>query len=45
MANKVPMRRLGQPDEVAALVTWLAREENTYISGQNLVIDGGFTRV
>jgi NAD(P)-dependent dehydrogenase (short-subunit alcohol dehydrogenase family) len=45
LVAKVPMRRLGQPDEVAALVAWLAGPENTFISGQNIVIDGGFTRV
>lgn len=41
----VPMRRLGRPEEVAALVAWLAGPENTFISGQNIIIDGGFTRV
>ena len=43
--SRVPIRRLGRPDEVAALVAWLVGPENTYISGQNLVIDGGFSRV
>jgi len=27
------------------LVSWLVSNENTYISGQNIMIDGGFTRV
>lgn len=45
LAAQVPARRLGQPEEVAALVAWLAGPENTYVSGQNIVIDGGFTRV
>ena len=45
MARRVPMQRLGQPDEVAALVSWLAGPENTYVSGQVFVIDGGFTSV
>jgi NAD(P)-dependent dehydrogenase (short-subunit alcohol dehydrogenase family) len=45
LVARVPMGRLGQPSEVAALVAWLAGPENTFISGQNLVIDGGFTRV
>jgi 3-oxoacyl-[acyl-carrier protein] reductase len=45
LVNQVPARRLGRPDEVAALVAWLVGEENTFISGQNIVIDGGFTRV
>lgn len=45
LVARVPMRRLGQPFEVAALVSWLVGPENTFISGQNIVIDGGFTRV
>lgn len=45
LTARVPMRRLGQPAEVAALVSWLAGPENTFVSGQNIVIDGGFTRV
>jgi NAD(P)-dependent dehydrogenase (short-subunit alcohol dehydrogenase family) len=45
MAERVPMKRLGQPEEIAALVAWLAGPENTYLSGQTVIIDGGFTRV
>jgi NAD(P)-dependent dehydrogenase (short-subunit alcohol dehydrogenase family) len=45
LAARVPMQRFAQPAEIAALVAWLAGPENTYISGQNIVIDGGFTRV
>jgi 3-oxoacyl-[acyl-carrier protein] reductase len=45
MTAKVPMKRLGKPEEVAALVAWLAGPDNTFISGQNIVIDGGFCRV
>ena len=45
LAAQVPMRRVGQPSEIAALVAWLAGPENTYISGQCIVIDGGFTNV
>ena len=41
----VPAGRLGTPAEIAAFVAWLAGPENTYISGQNIAIDGGFTRV
>jgi NAD(P)-dependent dehydrogenase (short-subunit alcohol dehydrogenase family) len=43
--KQVPVGRLGQPVEVAAFVGWLAGVENTFISGQNIAIDGGFTRV
>ena len=43
--NTIPIKRLGSPDEVASFVSWLVSEENTYISGQNIMIDGGFSRV
>ncbi len=45
VTRQVPLRRLGNVEEVAAFVAWLAGPENTYISGQNIAIDGGFTRV
>jgi 3-oxoacyl-[acyl-carrier protein] reductase len=45
LVARVPMKRLGRAEEIANFVAWLCGEENTYISGQNLVIDGGFTRV
>lgn len=45
ITSLVPARRLGQPDEIARLVLWLASEENTYLAGQNIAIDGGFSRV
>ena len=45
LISKVPARRLGQVDEIARLVLWLASEENTYVAGQNIAIDGGFSRV
>jgi NAD(P)-dependent dehydrogenase (short-subunit alcohol dehydrogenase family) len=45
LVSKVPARRLGQADEIARLVLWLASEENTYLAGQNIAIDGGFSRV
>jgi NAD(P)-dependent dehydrogenase (short-subunit alcohol dehydrogenase family) len=45
LVSAVPARRLGQVDEVARLVLWLASEENTYLAGQNIAIDGGFSRV
>lgn len=45
LVSRVPIKRLGAPEEVAAFVAWLVGPENTYISGQNIAIDGGFTRV
>jgi NAD(P)-dependent dehydrogenase (short-subunit alcohol dehydrogenase family) len=41
----VPVRRLGSVEEIAGAVRWLAGPENTYITGQNIAVDGGFTRV
>lgn len=40
----VPAGRLGTPEEIALFVAWLAGPDNTFISGQNIAIDGGFTR-
>jgi NAD(P)-dependent dehydrogenase (short-subunit alcohol dehydrogenase family) len=37
----VPMRRIGQPEEVAATVTWLCSDEAAFITGATIVIDGG----
>ena len=45
LADKIPAKRVGNADEIASLVSWLVSEENTYLSGQNLIIDGGFSRV
>jgi NAD(P)-dependent dehydrogenase (short-subunit alcohol dehydrogenase family) len=45
LVAKVPARRLGTPEEVARFVAFLAGPDNSYISGQNIAIDGGFTRV
>ena len=45
LVNTVPAKRLGTPKEVAIFVTWLAGIDNTYITGQNIAIDGGFERV
>jgi len=39
------MKRLGQAEEIASLLSWLVSDENMYMSGQNLMIDGGFSRV
>ena len=45
MSSLVPSKRLGQVEEIARLVLWLTSEENTYLTGQNIAIDGGFSRV
>ena len=45
LVTRVPIRRMAQPEEIAAFAVWLAGPDNTYISGQIIAIDGGFTRV
>ena len=45
IVKQIPAGRLGQPKDIANFVLWLVSLENTYISGQNIAIDGGFTRV
>jgi len=40
---KVPMRRLGNPDDIAPVVSFLLSSEAKYITGQNIVVDGGWT--
>ena len=42
--KQIPMKRLGQPNEIAEIVNWLVSESNSYLTGQNIIIDGGFTR-
>lgn len=37
-----PMGRLGQPEDIANLMLFLAGEESSYITGKNLIIDGGY---
>jgi NAD(P)-dependent dehydrogenase (short-subunit alcohol dehydrogenase family) len=42
--NRIPMGRYGKSDEVAELIAFLASERSSYITGQNIRIDGGITR-
>jgi 3-oxoacyl-[acyl-carrier protein] reductase len=40
---KIPLGRLGKPQDIAAAVAFLASEGAGYITGQVLVVDGGWT--
>jgi NAD(P)-dependent dehydrogenase (short-subunit alcohol dehydrogenase family) len=45
IVGRIPIGRLAQPAEIAHLICWMASSENSYVSGQSFVVDGGFTRV
>ena len=38
-----PTRRIGQPEDIAAMVAFLASEQASWINGQNIMVDGGLT--
>lgn len=40
--NKVPMHRLGKPDEVASVAAFLAGEDSSWITGQTIFVSGGY---
>jgi 3-oxoacyl-[acyl-carrier protein] reductase len=39
---KTPMGRMGTPDDLQSALKFLISEENTYVNGQNITVDGGF---
>ena len=42
LCEQIPLRRFAEPSEIAELVFFLGSSKNTYITGQKIVIDGGF---
>ena len=45
LQEKIPIGRLADPAEIAWLAAFLCSERNTYLTGQNIIIDGGFVNV
>lgn len=43
MAEKIPMKRLASVKDITPTILFLCSEFNTYITGQNITVDGGFT--
>lgn len=44
LESRIPLGRMAQPPELAKVVAFLVSQENTYMTGQTLVVDGGFTK-
>lgn len=43
LISTIPQQRLANPKEIAKIILFLSSDENTYITGQNIIIDGGYT--
>ncbi len=39
---KIPLGRVGRPEEIAGLASWLASPASAYMTGASLTIDGGY---
>lgn len=44
MAKKIPMNRLGRPEEIASVVLFLASKQASYVSGITIPVDGGYIK-
>ncbi|PWS28179.1 SDR family oxidoreductase [Pedobacter yonginense] len=45
LTQQIPAKRMGQVQDISRAVIFLASDLNSYITGQNIVVDGGFTNV
>ena len=45
LAKQVPAKRFAEPYEIARVIFFLGSKENSYMTGQNIIVDGGFTNV
>jgi NAD(P)-dependent dehydrogenase (short-subunit alcohol dehydrogenase family) len=43
LLGRIPVGRIGQPEDVANLVLFLASDQASYICGQHIIVDGGST--
>lgn len=42
-SKRVPMKRMAQPDELIGALVYLASDASNYVTGQNIIVDGGFS--
>ena len=45
LADQIPAKRLAKPEEISRVVLFIASTLNTYITGQNIIVDGGYVNV
>ncbi len=43
LSDTTPMKRLGQPEEIASAALFLATDASNFMTGQSLIVDGGYT--
>jgi gluconate 5-dehydrogenase len=43
LSSKSPMQRVGQPEEIAGAAVYLASNASSFVTGHNLVVDGGWS--
>ncbi|KRI54458.1 SDR family oxidoreductase [Acinetobacter pittii] len=43
LKKKIPLRRFGKPEEIASITSFLLSPDSSYLTGQNLVVDGGLS--
>ena len=45
LTQRIPLKRFGEADEIAAAAVFLASDESRYMLGAELVVDGGFSQL